>query len=400
MQKLTHHPLARSSRRAAIEALEPRRLLSADLSAQFIGRIPAVLPAEGKTQITLRVTNIGDAQASGAAKIQLFASPDATLDGADLLLATANKRLNLKPGKGLSVKLRAPSPRFLSSGDYVLIGQVTGQATAGDTKSENNIASSPASVHVQAAFVDLAAQNVGLPQPSAHGAEKVSLQVRNLGNVTASGGVTMHWYLSADTTLDSADILIAALVSRRLKIAPGKVQLVSAPAVVGADVPLGTYHLLALIAPDAAIGDANAGNNLAIAPTTVQVVQPPPRPHHPHFTQIVSEAYYEQVYVVEYSDTQIASEPPDDGGGEAAMQPPEGDNTGGDVPVAEPPNTEPEPEPQPQPPVTQPVDEPPVSQPYEPPETQPSEPPATQPSEPPAYEPPDTGGYSSSGGDF
>jgi len=385
---------------AVIESLECRRLLSADLSAQFVG-VPAVLAAEGTTQVTVRITNIGDAPAKGTASIQLIASADANLDAADALLAMANKKLNLKPGKASSMKVRVPAPRSLAGGDYILFAQVSGHATATDTRAENNIAASPAAVHVQNAFVDLAAQNVGVPQPSANGTEKVSVQVKNLGNVTARGAVVVSWYLSTDTALDVNDILIAS-TGKRVKTAPGKSQLLSAPAVLDANVPLGEYHLLALITPAPALGDANAGNNVAAAATTVQVVQPPPVPRehehnhgHDHVTEIVSETYYEQVYVVEYIDTGLVSEVPEDGGtDEVTMQPPDGEDAPGDVPVSDPP-------------ADVPVSDPPVSVPVEepPPTSQPSDGPTTQPAPDP---PPDTSGggsdeggsYSSSGGDF
>ena len=397
--KNTKQTVRRLGAVAVIESLESRRLLSADLSAQFVGRLPDVLPAEGKTQVTVRITNVGDAPTKGTANIQLIASADANLDAADVLLATANKKLNVKPGKATTVKLRVPAPKSLASGDYVLFAQVSGQATATDSRAENNIAASPAAVHVQNAFVDLAAQKVGVPQPSANGTEKVSVQVGNLGNVTARGAVAVSWYLSTDTALDGNDILIAS-TAKRVKIAPGKSQLLSAPAILGTNVPLGEYHLLALIAPAPALGDTNASNNLAVAPTTVRVVQPPPAPRqhehgHDHVTEIVSETYYEQVYVVEYIDTGLVSEAPEGGGtDEATMQPPQGEDAPGDVPVSDPP-------------VDAPVSEPPVSVPVEepPPTTQPSEEPTTQPSPEP---PPDTssggsdegGSYSSSGGDL
>jgi hypothetical protein len=392
-----------------IETLESRRLLSADLSAQFAGKIPAILPAEGKTQITLRITNIGDAPAKGMATIQLAASADSNLDASDVLLTTTNKRLSLKPGKGMSVKLRVPAPRSLASGDYVLIAQVSGEATATDSKAENNIAASSASVQVQNAFVDFAAQNVGVPQPSGNVAEKVSVQVKNLGNVTARGAVTVSWYLSNDTALDGSDILIAAM-GKRVKIAPGKSQVLSVPAVLGSNVPLGQYHLLALIAPAPAMGDANAANNLAVAPTTVQVVQPPPQPRghehehgHDQVSEIVGETYYEEVYVVEYVDTGLVSVAPEDGGAdEVTMQPPEGEDAPADVPASDPSvdvsTSGPPDVPVMEPPATQPADEPPTSQPSDEPTTQPA------PDPPPS----DTSGggsdvggdYNSSGGDF
>ena len=90
--------------------LEDRRLLSADLSAAFSGRLPTALPPDGTSNIQIRLTDHGSLIAQGPAQVQLFASTDMTLDAGDTLLATKPLNVRLLPRAGDSAGQTRPGP--------------------------------------------------------------------------------------------------------------------------------------------------------------------------------------------------------------------------------------------------------------------------------------------------
>src|SRR5438105_3712999 len=79
-----------------IELLERRTMLSADLAAAFAGAVPAALPPVGTSKVTVRLTNAGDAPATGSATVTLYASTGPTLTGA-VPLASATRNIRLRP---------------------------------------------------------------------------------------------------------------------------------------------------------------------------------------------------------------------------------------------------------------------------------------------------------------
>src|SRR3954468_7087190 len=103
---------------ARVEGLEQRRLLSADLTPSFAGAMPAALTSGTPGKVSVRVANVGDLRASGAAHVTLCASADGSLDAGDAQLGEAVRALKLKPGKSAVVKLTLRAPANLPAGDY------------------------------------------------------------------------------------------------------------------------------------------------------------------------------------------------------------------------------------------------------------------------------------------
>src|SRR4051794_1654518 len=133
-----------------IEAMEARRMLSADLVPSFSGTLPAVLPPSGAMRVKLRVSNVGDLPARGAAQLRLFASADAALDSSDASLGDAVKMLRLNPGKSAAVKVVFHSPTSLPEGNYTLLAHVDTQSSAiADANAGNDIALAPTPVTVR-----------------------------------------------------------------------------------------------------------------------------------------------------------------------------------------------------------------------------------------------------------
>src|SRR5687768_2529008 len=99
------------------EQLESRCLLAADLSGSFTA-VPASFLPGGRNRLVLRVNNSGDTNVSGATVgVNLFASTDQTLDGADLSIFTLSKRLSARAASGANVNLAFSSPTNVPDGD-------------------------------------------------------------------------------------------------------------------------------------------------------------------------------------------------------------------------------------------------------------------------------------------
>ena len=80
------------------EQLESRCLFAADLSGSFTA-VPASFLPGGRNRLVVRVNNTGDTNVTGATVgVNLFASTDQTLDGADLSIhhisATPEREVN------------------------------------------------------------------------------------------------------------------------------------------------------------------------------------------------------------------------------------------------------------------------------------------------------------------
>src|SRR3954453_10467552 len=118
---------------ARVEPLESRRLLSADLTLGFAGSLPAVLTSGTPAKVAVRVANVGDVRASGAAQVTLYASADGSLDDGEARLGDLVRALKLKPGKSKTLKLALQPPGGLPAGDYTLLARVdTGSSAIED----------------------------------------------------------------------------------------------------------------------------------------------------------------------------------------------------------------------------------------------------------------------------
>ena len=96
----------------------------------FVSLVGSVAPppplADGrKATLVLDLQNAGNVPASGAARVTVYASSDATLDPADRAIAGPGVlRVGLKPGKGKASKFNFLVPPDLAAGSYFLIASI------------------------------------------------------------------------------------------------------------------------------------------------------------------------------------------------------------------------------------------------------------------------------------
>lgn len=391
---------------ATVEPLEARRLLSADLEAAFAGAFatrvdptPAHVAGSGHNKVVVRVGNRGDAPAAGTS-VTLYASADGTLDAADVPLATTIRAKSLGAGKSANLKVRFDRPADLPDGNYQLLARVTDAAGTADATPGDDVAIGPAPAAFRAPFVDLGAavswqpdgpvSTVGLfgrlpPEVT------VGVDVFNAGNAIAKVPVGVTLYLSADGALDPADVAVATVTpGKAIKLVPGRAQTVTLTFRLPADLPPGSYKLLAVVDPTNVVAEAQEGNNVTVSDDPVEVVDTPvgrpPRHHHEHHYHYFG--YGGDVFL--FDGYEAYGDYVD--GGSVYVEPPPPAWTDPDPPATNP-STNPATNPS-----TDPAD-PSLPDPGGDPPTDAGDPPATQPSTGPSTQPADGGGGDSGGGD-
>lgn len=105
------------------------------------------------------------------------------------------------------------------------------------------------------------------------------IQVVDVGTTTAIGTVRIDFYLSTDTSLNSAqDILLRSYVGEGLSLDPytgdpNQIGTFSGDMVVPATTAPGSYYLIVRIIPDSNIADFNSGNNIAVSDDPIPVMR-------------------------------------------------------------------------------------------------------------------------------
>src|SRR5580658_1966307 len=89
-----HHSNRETTNHPVMEALEGRRLLSADLAPLFASQLPVNFNPGNANRVAVDVLNDGNSTAAGPVTVDLFAEPVG--GGAEVLLAQMTRNVNLK----------------------------------------------------------------------------------------------------------------------------------------------------------------------------------------------------------------------------------------------------------------------------------------------------------------
>ncbi len=268
-----------------IERLEDRRMLSADLSATFPGRLPAALPVDGTSVINVHLTNHGSSIAQGTAQVELFASTDAMLDAGDFPVVTKPIHVRLRPRGAENVRLSFATPTSLADGEYYLLAELQGSTAVVGSPA---VAASSAPVSIQSPFSDLSLQFASLPtlpieiDGASAGRRVATVFVTNTGNIPIRGKVDASLYLSTDNVLDSTDSLLATAKNRPIALKPGRHAVTGFRIAVPPGTAVGGYFLIAEITPTGTLVDSNAADNVAVSSRRVAVVTQLPQPQRNH----------------------------------------------------------------------------------------------------------------------
>ncbi|GEM_PF-4269438 len=265
------------SLRCRLEMLESRQLLSADLASSFTTAVPTLIWPTGTTPITVHVTNVGSSAVRGQATVSLYASTDQTLDGGDTLLGSKAMSIGLAAGKGTNASLKVAHPDGLADGQYYILAQVLGDAAVADSNSANDVSATSTKVQIRDPFADLGPIVTKIPaKPVVISAGKTTtlsatIQIKNTGNTAAKGTITGNVYLSADPFPGAGDLLLSAIASRPVSIAPGKTASITISKKLTAGTASGIFRIVPQITFVGTPADDSTANNIAASTGTVTV---------------------------------------------------------------------------------------------------------------------------------
>jgi hypothetical protein len=134
--------ISTSSSAGTIDIVAPQ----VDLSGSF-KKAPAAAKAGKPLNASIVVTNGGNVSSTGVLPIVIDTSLIDTLDSTAVQAISFNKKINLKPGKSITIqlsKLIAPS----TAGSYYLIVQLDPSNTLGDANTANNVFATGAAIVV------------------------------------------------------------------------------------------------------------------------------------------------------------------------------------------------------------------------------------------------------------
>ena len=217
-------------------------------AVSLTGKLPKAVVAGTKNKggIVVTIKNTGNQTAKGKIVVNIYASPNTSLPGNAPLVGTATVNVNLKAGKTQKINVSKITWASTLNGSYFLIAQVDATKTIAETTFSDNFAVSASSVLVAPPFVDLDnVWNGTLPAKIASG-KKVTflIPVKNNGNVTAKGKVTITIEASTTGTASGAQAIGAPVVN--VSIAPGKTQKLAAHVTIPA-LASGSYRVLVTV---------------------------------------------------------------------------------------------------------------------------------------------------------
>ena len=200
----TRSSAAGDTRGATFEPLEPRVLLSADLTGSF-QPLPGTAGVGAPVVIALDLENIGDTKGKGSVPIDVYLSSDDVLDISDTLLATTKGKASIAPGEskpGKPIK-KLTVPSSVAPGGYRLIAVIDpDELTEDDDRSNNTVVSQSITITPPDYDLSVALDTGKMPASLLAGAPKAKAKVRVL--ISKSG----------DTPLDKKQTVDIRVIAR------------------------------------------------------------------------------------------------------------------------------------------------------------------------------------------
>lgn len=236
-------------------------------SVNVLGKKTSFIGGVGKAGTVAKIKNVGDTAYKGQATVNWYVSADGVIDASDTLITSRSKFVNLKAGKQAVFKTKLLMPN-VPDGQYQILAEVV-QGSGTDADAGNNTAAAAGAYTIAAPFVDLTGWFKTAPLSIGPKGAFSTLQIRNDGNVKASGPLNIKYYLSTDTTLDAGDTEVASF-TKQTTIQPGKTinrrQKLTAPEGLS-----GYHYLIASINGDNTIVESLLSNNQAFSDLPILV---------------------------------------------------------------------------------------------------------------------------------
>ena len=239
-------------------------LPAGQLTCTVVSATPAKAIAGAKGMMGVKIKNTGKGAWSGPVTINVYASTDSTLSAGDTLLGTLKvQNLSLRAGKTKNVRVPLAIATGLSTGKYLLLASVT-ETSAGTAPYTT---AAPRAVALTAATVDLSVSfnTKKLVKLRSGKPNKLTLLIKNLGNVKATGTINLALTGSSASVFGES---LATLTTQHINLDPNHAQHVVLTFTPSADLG-STFNLKAAIASSMSASDANASNDIATVLTQV-----------------------------------------------------------------------------------------------------------------------------------
>ena len=168
-------------------------------------------------------------------------------------------------------------PTDIAEGVYFLVAVIdTADVVAEDDESDN-VVTADGSIAVAAPFIDLSATVGASPLPAQmiagdDATGSLPITVRNRGNIGVQANIQMHVLATPDGDPDNpANVLLATLDDQSINLAPGQTKDFLAAVSLPADMPEGTYSIMALIDTTDVVAESDEQNNDALTTSVVNV---------------------------------------------------------------------------------------------------------------------------------
>ncbi len=213
--------------------------------------------ASAAGQIELR--NLGIRTAS-VVQYQVYLSSDATLDGADALIATGTVAGVLGGNQPITVTTTVTVPNGLTAGDYTLLLFVDSDARFTETNELDNVVAGPSF----ATAYDLQPTSITSSDGANAGQPiEFEIEIRNNG-VPRVGTVDLEIFASADTVYDSRDVLVHA---ETVTLAGNNTERFTVRGTLPS-LPAGAYYPVVLVDPSDVLVELDEINNALTAQAT------------------------------------------------------------------------------------------------------------------------------------
>ena len=247
-----------------------------DLAAEAVAFGPGVVEAGDTISVVDRVRNTGVAPA-GAFRVAVYLSSNPSVTTNDVLLGWRAVG-SLAPGEASEAQSQYALPPGLGTGSWS-VGVIVDDLDQLPEPSEvNNLLVAPGLLDVTGSadpLADLLVEELaGSPSSVLQGGSLTVLsRVRNQGEVSAPA-FEVRFYLSEDTVVEPTDHLVGIRLVGGLGVDAASAQ--SFPYTLDPAIPVGTYHLGALVDASGAVAESDEENNALALGSTIEIFVPPP----------------------------------------------------------------------------------------------------------------------------
>ncbi|MCP4712883.1 MAG: hypothetical protein GY869_30010, partial [Planctomycetes bacterium] len=242
--------------------------LTGDLS---LSNVPDSVRGGEKLKLAVEVTNQGNAQATGAMDIQLWASADGNITAGDddyLLQTLDDQNLNLPANDSQTYNLNVTMPSNLPADVYDFIAVVD----ADENNESNNTSTVADGLTVENSDMSVILDKVKMPSTLTAGAKgSARLNVLNQSQIETNGAATMKLWLTSDGDITDAigDYELTSMY-KKVKIKTGAVKKFNMKFNLPENIDPGDYWLLGEADSNNDIAESNEDNNTYMNGTQYQ----------------------------------------------------------------------------------------------------------------------------------